>query len=621
MLADSKDAIKSRMIRNASGLWGYTDTQDINSFDPIVGMIIGALAEEIYNISGEIKKTDSRIVEKLFELLINQEVRTHFPAHALARAKIIQPSVIISESYQFNCIKKIPKSVNGETVYDNKTIYFTPSSEQRLFKGEVMYVAAGNQLFEVSDQGKETLVNAVTGTVPDYTKLYIGLKLDKQIDKIDGLSFVFLVKNRQNEERLYSLISTARWKINNTDVHFRQGFDLQQNVQNRSLLETFRNDSDISFMTCNYVNEFYRSKFMTIENQNYFLKNFIQKETLPDELKSRFPANALKSIPADIFWVEAQLSQPFAPETINDLTILMNCFPVINRELNESSHMLTLGTNVIPLITEDMFFDIRSITDTKGTQYKPLNSFNNENADQEGYMVRQGGVARFDSRDAKETINHLIDLIRDERAGFSALGTDLISSELKQLDQIISRLKQRLEASNVGDDSNSYLLVNCNSNYNRVNVQFWSTCGEMANDIRSNSKLTVYNGIDLDINSVFLLSNTFGGRQKLSKEDKLNRLRRMLLSKGRIVTREDIKALCFEHFGPVLSEVEIKIGVHHDSSPGKGLLRSLDIYLTIDKQSKFTNEELELKTDELKVRLKQESINLLPFRIFISKMS
>ena len=58
------------MIRNASGIWGYPDSQDINSFDPIVGMIIGALAEELYNISGEIKKTDARIVEKLFELLI-----------------------------------------------------------------------------------------------------------------------------------------------------------------------------------------------------------------------------------------------------------------------------------------------------------------------------------------------------------------------------------------------------------------------------------------------------------------------------------------------------------------------------------------------------------------------
>jgi hypothetical protein len=115
---------------------------------------------------------------------------------------------------------------------------------------------------------------------------------------------------------------------------------------------------------------------------------------------------------------------------------------------------------------------------------------------------------------------------------------------------------------------------------------------------------------------VILVTNSFGGRQKLSKEEKLNKLRRTLLSKGRVVTMEDIKALCFEHFGSELSEVEIKKGVHLDPSPEKGLARSLDIYLTLDKQNKLTADDLQQKTDELKIRLKQESINLLPYRIF-----
>jgi hypothetical protein len=616
MLANSKDDIKSRMIRNASGIWGYPDTQDINSFDPIVGMLIGALAEEIYNVSEEIKKTDARIVEKLFDLLINQDAFTHFPAHALVRAKITLPQVNIAESYQFNFIKKIPKTINEETVYTNKTICFTPTSELRLFKGEVKYLAAGNQLFEISDQLKEPLANVDKGTVFDFSKLYIGLKLDNTIDKIDGLSFMFSIKNKQNEERFYSSILNAKWKINNMDVDFRQGFELPQHEQDKSLDEIFRKETDISYKTCRYVNEFYRAKFMTVEYHNYTLKNFIKSETLPEEFKRKFPVNILKPIPRDIFWIEIQLSQPVSSEIISDLTILLNCFPVVNREINEFSQLLTRGINIIPLTTEDLFFDIKTIIDTRGTLYNPFHSFNSENANEDGYMIRHGGVARFDSRDAKETINHLIDLIRDERAGFSLLGTDLISSELKQLDQIISRLKQRLEAIDVSDDSNSYLILHCNSNYERANIQFWTTSGELANNIRSNSKLTVHQGSDLDANSVIMITNSFGGKQKLSKEDKLNKLRRMLLSKGRIVTKEDIKALCFEHFGTELSEVEIKKGVYLDPSSEKGLVRSLDIILTLDKQNKLSDIELEQKTDELKVRLKQESINLLPFRVF-----
>lgn len=617
MSANSKDAIKNRMLRNASGLWGYPDSQDINSFDPIVGMIIGALAEELYNISGEIKRTDARVVEKLYELLFNQNIFAHLPAHALIRSKTTQPQVIVSESYQFDFIKKIPKTINEETVYNNKTICFTPTSEHKLFKGEVKYLAAGNQIFEISDQVKESLTIANKGTIPDFSKLYIGLQLDNLIDKIDGLSFMFSVKNKQNEERFYSSISNARWKINNLDVSFSQGFEIHKHGQASSLSEIFRNECDNSYRACSYVNELYRTKFMIADNNNYFLKNFIQSDTLPEEFKRKFPVNILKSLPKNIFWFEVQLSQPVEPEIISELNILMNCFPVINTELNEFSQLLTKGINIIPLTTEDMFFDVKMITDSKGTQYKPLNSFNNKNTEEEGYMIRQGGIARFDSRDAMETIRHLIDLIRDERARFASLGTDLISSELKQLDQILSRLEQRLEAGNVINDSNSYLLLNCNSNFERATVQFWTTTGDMANDIRSNSKLSVHQGSDLDNNNVILVTNSFGGRQKLSKEEKLNKLRRSLLSKGRIVTIEDIKALCFEHFGSELSEVEIKKGVHLDPSPEKGLVRSLDIYLTLDKQNKLSANDLEQKTDELKIRLKQESINLLPYRIFL----
>jgi hypothetical protein len=620
MIGNSREAIKSRMIRNASGLWGYPDSQDINSFDPLVGIIIGALSEELYSISGEIKMTDSRIVEKLYELLFNQNVFTHFPAHAIVHAETIFPQVTISESYQFNYIKKIQKTNNNdETVFNNKTIGFSPTSEIKLFKGEVKYIVAGNQIYEVSAQGKEPLSGPDTGAIPDFAKLYIGLKLDNQIDNIDGLSLMYLVRNKLNEDRFYSSISNARWKINDVDVNFIQGFELPQFERGNMLAEIIKRESDVSYKACNYVNEFYRSKFMIIDKQQNFLKKFAQSDTLPKEFNRKFSANVLKTVPGNIFWIEIQCSQPIAPEIIKDLTVSMNCFPVINREIHEVSQLLIKGINIIPLSTEDLFFDIKMVTDTKGTQYKHLNSIGNENSEEEGFMIRQGGIARFDSRDARETIKHLIDLIRDERASFSLLGTDLISSELRQLDQIISRLEQRLEAIEGSADSNSYLLLNTNSNYERANVQYWTTCGDLANNIKSSSRLTVSNGNDLDNKSVILITNSFGGRQKLSREDKLNKLRRSILSKGRVVTIEDIKALCFEHFGSELLEVEISKGVYLNPDTEKGLVRSLDIFLTIDKQHKYTEVELEQKTEELQIRLKLESINLLPFRIFIRK--
>ena len=41
------------MIKNASRLWGYHDSETESSFDPLVGLLIGALAAELEKISGE----------------------------------------------------------------------------------------------------------------------------------------------------------------------------------------------------------------------------------------------------------------------------------------------------------------------------------------------------------------------------------------------------------------------------------------------------------------------------------------------------------------------------------------------------------------------------------------
>jgi len=93
-------------------------------------------------------------------------------------------------------------------------------------------------------------------------------------------------------------------------------------------------------------------------NHNYLLENSFNQKQYLKSLKENF---------LQIFWNRSQkyylgwstVIAAVAPEIINELTILMNCFPVINTELNEFSQLLTQGINIIPLTTEDMFFDIR----------------------------------------------------------------------------------------------------------------------------------------------------------------------------------------------------------------------------------------------------------------------
>jgi len=617
MAIESKDSIKRRMIQNASRIWGYTDTQDISSFDPLVGMILGALADEINSISGEIHKSDSRIIQKLLDLLFSSNAFTHFPAHALAQASPVQSKALISDSHQFYFRKRLDDVMTRSGKPEERNIYFTPSGDFHLIKGQVRFLKAGSQMFRISGQVKEPVDMSGVSMVPDFSKLYIGLEIDRMVEDLAGLSLHFSLKNLPFENRFYHSLPSARWTINDMEAVFSQGLgsSLRENI--KGLEDLFKQENDIVYQACRFVNDFYGRQFMVLEGGKIPAAGFSMTPSVPEEFIREFPEKILKIIPEDLLWIRADLPYPIQADILGELMVSMNCFPVLNRGINEFTQSLKTGANIIPLDSDDIFYDIKRITDSKGAVYELVNSVQNGKDNKNSYILRNGGIARFDTRDALEYIDNLTDLVRNESAAFSILGTDMVSSELKELDQIITRLKQRLEINSGNYKTSSYLLLNTESNYERVFVEFWSTSGELANNIRSGTRLSVQKGRDLDTNSILLLTNTTGGRQKLSEEDKLNKLRRSLLSKGRIVTREDIKALCFDHFGTDLFKVEIRNGVQAAEGHKMGLVQTLDIFLYLKKQHKLSEEDIYHKTEGLKVGLNQGSINLVVFRVFI----
>lgn len=616
MAVETIDSIKRRMIKNASKMWGYSDVQDINSFDPVLGLMMGAVAEELYNISRETRRADARVIDKLLEVIFSQNLFSHFPAHAVVFARPLQPRVKINEFYQFYSQKEIHGANSREGAGTKKNIWFTPVGRSRLFKSEVKYLVAGKYVYEIQERFKEILEEAPRSAYGN-TSFLLGVKTDPLINDLDGFSLFFTFKNLFETDRFYHLLASANWTVNGKKVHFKSGTERDSADSADSLSLLLKKNSDISYKISNYIYDFYEKYFMTLSGDNLQIENFKGSEGLPSLFRDFFGSRMPDLLKDDIIWIEIDFRQAVSDEEINDLVIATNCFPVINRELNEYTHSVSKGTNVIPLLTDDLFLNVLRVSNSKDEVYHPLSSI--ENGDESGktYMLRQGGIARFDSRDARESISHLIDLVRDESAAFSIKGADLISSELKQLDQILSRLRQRINVSGIANDINSYLVVESDAHYDKINVQFWSVAGELANNFRPGTRLTSYRGIDLDDGSLTFFTQSAGGRQKLSKEDKLNTFRRALLSKGRIVTAEDIKALCFEIFGSVLKQAEVKKGVELGYSPEKGMTRTLDVHLHLNETHGLSDDELRNKTGSLKTRLKQESINLLPYRVFV----
>jgi hypothetical protein len=617
-MKESKEKIRARMIKNASRIWGFSDTEAESSFDPLVSMIMGALSNELDTISDDINNTESRIVEKLIQLVTPEPITGPFPAHAILRADPVLPVFDITPAYQFYLYKKF-KSLSDSTKTEEKSIFFSPAGTYKLIKGGVRFIASGNRIHEFLPEGyKEIRAEAVRGSSLPNTSFWLGIDLDEEVESLDGLRLFFELRSDHHSRSLYQSLARGSWYINDIPVTPSQGYGNEPDRFRRDLESVINQEIDITAKVTRHVNEFYGDQFITLETGPVDPEKFISPDQYPKIIRETFRTEDLEPGPRNFFWLEIRHGQPYAGDIIDELHCSMNCFPVVNRQLNEFTISSRDNINIIPLETEDSFLDIKSVTNSSGKTYS-MKSFTSLGEIQKGsYILRQGGIARFDSRNAREMINYLLELLRDESAAFSILGTDMISSNLRELNQGIARLEQRLQDSNIVRENLSYLMLKAEPQDDMVFVEFWSTKASQANKIKSGNKLAVYEGSDIKNGSVVLMTSTVGGRDKMETEDRLNAYRRTLLSRGRVVTPEDVKVLCYEHFGKNVDKVEIRKGLTTGDSVTEGFIRSVDVFITLSKRmTPYPEDELRFMIDDLHIRLREQSSNNIPFRIFI----
>jgi hypothetical protein len=618
-MKESKEKIKSRMIRNASRMWGYQDTQSESSFDPFVGMILGALAGELEKVSGEIAATESRVVERVVELLTPEPVTGPYSAHAIISAMPTQPQYTIGPLHQFYTYKK--RSVPGNhSKAEEESVFFTPTSSHKLFKGKVCYLAAGRKLFEIQEeQYKEVYATAQPSQTLPQSSLWMGLDLDDHIETIDGLSLCFDLKSGLHEDAFYNSLALGKWAINGHPMQTASGFNTGAETIRNEMDALINQEMNVCAKICSHVNNYYQKKFISLTNGSLELEQYMQGEKLPPVFKEKFSQDDLDGLDRNLYWVEVKLPEAFQADVLEEVSCSINCFPVINRRLHEFTQTSRDFPNIIPLQTDDTFLDIKSVSNIEGKQYAQKALSGVKGMEKGAYILRHGGVGRFDTRNAMEILNYLLELLRDESAAFSVLGTDMISSNLRELNQMITRLDQRLKDSNVVKEETSYLALRAKPEDETVFVEFWSTQGVFANGIKAGSKLNIYEGSDIEQDSVALITPSIGGRERLDTRERINTYRKALLSHGRVVTAEDIKALCHEHFGNRLEKVEIKKGLMKGPEANQGFVRTIDIHINLDKRkASYEKDELKFLKDDLLVKLEEQSSNVMPFRCIIN---
>jgi hypothetical protein len=605
-MKEKKERIKDRMLKTAARLWGYPDAEVETSFDPIVQLLLEACASELEKISGEVDVSHARLVERLAQIMMPEIVTSSQPAYGVLHASSNETATTIHADHQF--------VYNSKASHNSRDLFFSPLTQHRLFRGHVRYMAIGSKLFESRDQWfKEQVLQGVLPADAAPNHMWLGLSVDALPDNFEGLSFFFDLRNIHQQQMFYYYLPQARFFINDQELHLQSGYYQSRREQEEELDAMMNLAFDTNARYSRDVLQRYRRNFLTVTNAPAAAKI----SAAPEVLRQIF-GKEWSSVDHSIIWIRVEFPEAVHHSLLEDLYCNINCFPVINKQLNEQSLKLNRYLNIIPLHTPDIFFDVKRVYDLDGVDYHVRN-FTTAGEMREGELVvRSSGIGRFDSREAKEIIAYLIEVIRDESSLFEEVKNDYVAGRMRELHQLIASLEEQLQpTSNKGNIP--YLMVKPRENASYLFVEFYTTNGTEANNIRMGSRLQEYGTIQVQPNNITLLTNTQGGKDRLSIDEKINQYRYHLLSRNRVVTPEDIKALCRYILGNELKTVAVTKGVTLLPGGAAGYSRSIDIRIMLAKPvDKYSDGSLAYLKDELLTQLKEHSANNYPYRIYMN---
>ncbi len=609
----SRQNIKRRLRKTAADLWGFQEA-DMDGFDPIVDLLLGACSVEFEKTAQEIFSAQTRIMEQLAHLLLPEVLTVPQPAHAVLHARAVEPRYTLQKEDQVYYEKEVLARADTGKVA-TKAVYFSPAASLTLCRGDVKYLACNNRLMQTPNAvSKDSLLMAPLGHALAAHVLWIGLELHPKVTSLEGLSFFFDWKNHPEKAEYAQWLALSQWSVADTPLQATHGYGQTYAAavqeKNQEVAASLDHIREIEAR----VSTIYHHHFITLESP---VKDwFSQVSPYPAAFEKVFSEGDLSQLKTPVLWLKVQFPPVFPAAAIEDAYCAVNCFPVLNRRLMDSRrpYRLEKSFNILPLETEDYFLGMRRLySDTQVYQAVPFRGHREQHP--ETYTLRQGGIGRFDSRHAAALLDYVINVMRDESAAFSALGGATLSRDVKELDQTLNRLEANLTRKAPDQDVTHYLIVKPKTAQD-VWVSYWTTLGTLGNQIPAGSALKT-DGMDLQKDTVQLATTTNGGQDKPDDTERLYAFKNALLSRNRLLTAEDIRAACFAYLGHKVRQVTVQRGVAVDTHPKRALMRTVEVVLT-PAHPTTASDAWDPLCDELQRVLEERTEVFLPIRVKLS---
>ncbi len=606
----SKDEIRNRILKNAEDFWNVKDSHD---FDPLVKLIIEALSNELFNVANDVKNLENRIFDKISRILAPDHLTSSLPAHAIIHARPIEDEDYLSPYTQFAFKKNIQQENDKAKKID---IFFSPLHHVKVQNAAVKYIATGNTLFNVEQLSKQPVLNTLPGSAIEKNTIYIGFSGIKNWMDFNKLNLFFDWKNYSVPENTYDLLSLGKWfyKDNELSAYTERFMDepltgkQEAPFQHKQLLNLIKAD----------VLQFYSNRFITLGDLNDF--NIDESKELPAAFENIFQSASLNQIDEKVKWLKVVFPAAINQEMLNELHIYINAFPVVNKRLSQIKHRLKTMNNIIPIKTEamDQMLAVENLKDNKGKSYNEI-PYTNENDKGDGsFSIRYGGTERFDTRNAKELVDYLFELLRDEKASFSAYGPDFLSTVLKNLEQNIALIEQKSRSA-LKDikELPSYIVLKPIDDADILFLDIWVTQAEEANHINAGSRLVAYDNSKVNAESIFLLSQTKGGRSRLNATNRVQAYKYGLTTADRIITRADVINFCRYELAQKLKGITLAKGIVMDNRPNAGFIKTTDIIIEPADNLNLTPQDWEELLGLTLAKLKLRSTMNVHYRLLL----
>lgn len=607
----SKEAIKARMLQNATKLWGV---KNIQSLDPFVKLLIDAFSTEVFKANNEIQSVNGRITEKLAKMLTPSKYAHPSPAHGIAHYIPSEDKEVLMDHSEFFIKKQIASTQKNQSSRQVE-IGFTPIDNVNTIKAQSTLMVAGNTVYNIDEHLNKVPIARIASDAGKYRTMKLGIDITDYSSEVFPEKLTFYCSNPtyENVDFVYRLLPHIKVFYNEKPLAVNQGISYESASDVEGFDRIFEEQS-IRQKIKEDVKSIYNNKFIEVGGLIPSIFRKIKKGLPPDIDDGKNIWEPYRK--RKYLWLTIEFPPQFTSQVIENFLFILNAFPVYNRTWKKTEYALDIMGNNIPLETseDEHFLYVEEVLDGQGKKYFEIPFTPTDSINKGLYTVRKGGMERFTNRNATDLMFYIMELLRDEVAAFAVINRDKVKEVLGEISEKMKGLMQKVELADkeLRKDIN-YIIIDPLENSAHTYGAFWVSHCSLGNYIRPGTVLSSQKKFQ----KVTLLTATTGGEEEQRQSDTILAYKYALTTRDKIISVKDVKNYCKMTLKNQLKSVTVTKGTMISDKPKEGFIRTIDVNIIPQDYAFYGSKYWDKMAEILQNDIKAKAIDGLEYRVVI----